>query len=110
MRKASAEPMCVTGHPKLFAALDSYASRKHLKVKARLSNHPRYRLRFTPTYSSWLTQVERWLGIISQGAIRRGFFGRVKELIQEIDQIVSACCDSGEPFVWQATAEDDRRF
>ena len=51
---------------------DNYATHKHAKVKAWLAARPRYHLRFTPTYSSWLNQVERWFGLISQQAIRRG--------------------------------------
>ena len=35
---------------------DNYATHKHPKVKAWLASHPRYRLHFTPTYSSWLNQ------------------------------------------------------
>ena len=89
----------------LHLVLDNYASHKHPKVKARLLNHPRYHLHFTPTYSSWLKQVERWFGIISQRAIRRSSFGSVKELVQKIDQFVSAYNETCEPFVWQATAE-----
>jgi putative transposase len=89
----------------LHLVLDNYASHKHPKVKAWLLNHPRYHLHFTPTYSSWLNQVERWFGIITQRAIRRGSFGSVKELVQKIDQFVSAYNEDCEPFDWQATAE-----
>ena len=64
----------------LHLVLDNYSSHKHPKVKTWLLNHPRYHLHFTPTYSSWLNQVERWFGLITQRAIRRGSFGSVKEL------------------------------
>jgi len=68
----------------LHLVLDNYGSRKHPKVKTWLLNHPRYHLHFTPTYSSWLNQVERWFGLITQRAIRRGSFGSVKELVEKI--------------------------
>ncbi len=89
----------------LHVVLDTYGSHKHPKVKGWLLNHPRYHLHFTPTYSSWLNQVERWFGLISQRAIRRGSFGSVKELVQKIDQFVSAYNEHCTPFAWQATAE-----
>jgi len=89
----------------LHLVLDNYASHKHPKVKTWLLNHPRYHLHFTPTYSSWLNQVERWFGLITQRAIRRGSFGSVKELVQKIDQFVEAYNESCKPFMWQATAE-----
>jgi hypothetical protein len=49
--------------------------------------------------------VERWFGIITQQAIRRGSFGSVKELVEKIDQFVSAYNETCEPFMWLATAE-----
>jgi len=45
---------------------------------------------YTPTYASWLNQVERRFGIITQRAIRRGSFSRVKQLIAKIGQFVAA--------------------
>ena len=89
----------------LHVVLDNYASHKHPKVKAWLLRHPRYHLHFTPTYSPWLNQVERWFALITQRAIRRGSFGGVKELVQKIDQFVTAYNQDCKPFSWQATAE-----
>jgi putative transposase len=89
----------------LHIVLDNYASHKHPKVKAWLLNHPRYHLHFTPTYSSWLNQVERWFALITQRAIRRGSFGSVKELVQKIDQFVAAYNHDCKPFMWHASAQ-----
>jgi len=89
----------------LHLVLDNYATHKHAKVKTWLLNHPRYHLHFTPTYSSWLNQVERWFGLITQRAIRRGSFGSVKELVEKIDQFVKVYNKTCKPFVWEATAE-----
>ena len=89
----------------LHLVLDNYASHKHPKVKSWLLNHPRYHLHFTPTYSSWLNQVERWFALITQRAIRRGSFGSVKELVQKIDQFVRAYNENCKPFMWHATAD-----
>ena len=40
---------------------DNYATHKHAVVHQWLDKHPRFHLHFTPTSSSWLNQVERWL-------------------------------------------------
>ena len=85
--------------------LDNYSTHKHAKVKGWLASHPRFHLHFTPTYSSWLNQVERWFAIITQRAIRRGSFRSVKELVQKIDQFVAAYNKNATPFMWYATAD-----
>ena len=54
---------------------------KHSKVRAWLAQRTRYHIHYTPTYSSWLNQVERRFALISQRAIRRGPFGSVKDLV-----------------------------
>jgi putative transposase len=85
--------------------LDNYASHKHPKVRAWLARRPRYHLHFTPTYSSWLNQVERWFGLITQRAIRRGSFTSVKELVGKIEEFVTHYNRKARPFMWTATAE-----
>src|ERR1700747_927603 len=60
--------------------VDNYATHKHPKVRAWLARRPRYHMHYTPTYSSWLNQVERWFGLITQRAIRRGSFTSVRDL------------------------------
>ena len=42
---------------------DNYATHKHPRVKAWLARHPRYHIHYTPTYASWLNQVERWFAL-----------------------------------------------
>ena len=85
--------------------IDNYAMHKHARVKAWLAKRPRYHVHFTLTYSSWLNQVERWFGLITQRAIRRGSFRIVRELIQRIDTFVTRYNRTSTPFVWTATAE-----
>ena len=46
----------------LHLILDNYGTHKHDAVKAWLAKHPRFKLHFTPTSSSWLNLVERWFG------------------------------------------------
>ena len=85
--------------------VDNYCTHKHAKVRGWLAARPRYHVHFTPTYASWLNQVERWFGIITQRAIRRGTFKNVKELTAKIEQFVSNYNKNTTPFSWTATAD-----
>jgi putative transposase len=85
--------------------LDNYATHKHPKVRAWLARRPRYHVHFTPTYASWLNQVERWFGLITQQAIRRGSFRTVRELVRRIDTFVTRYNRTATPFAWTATAD-----
>jgi putative transposase len=85
--------------------VDNYATHKHRKVKSWLAARPRYQVHYTPTYSSWLNQVEIWFNIITQKAIRRGSFSSVKKLIEKIDYFVKTYNIEANPFAWTATAD-----
>ena len=81
------------------------ARRVRRAAEAWLARHPRYRLHFTPTYSSWLNQIERWFALITQQAIRRGSFRNVRELVPKIDAYVAHYNAHKRPFVRTATAD-----
>ena len=85
--------------------VDNYCTHKHAKVRAWLAQRSRFHVHYTPTYASWLNQVERWFGIITQRAIRRGSFSNVKELIAKIEQFVAAYNKTKATFNWTATAD-----
>jgi putative transposase len=85
--------------------VDNYGTHKHPRVKRWLAAHPRFHVHFTPTYASWLNQVEIWFNRITQQAIRRGTFRSVKELVEKIDQYVRTSNTHAQPFVWTATAD-----
>jgi putative transposase len=85
--------------------VDNYATHKHPRVKRWLALRPRFHVHFTPTYASWLNQVEIWFNRITQQAIRRGTFQSVKELVARIDQFVRSSNTQSQPFVWTATAD-----
>ena len=84
---------------------DNHATHKHAKVQRWLAARPRFHVHFTPTYASWLNQVEIWFNRITQQAIRRGTFRSVKELVAKIDNFVQNSNATARPFVWTATAE-----
>lgn len=85
--------------------IDNYATHRHAKVKRWLAARPRYHVHYTPTYSSWLNQVETWFNLITQRAIRRGSFRSVKQLVQKIETFVENHNKGAQPFTWTATAE-----
>lgn len=85
--------------------VDNYATHKHAKVKRWLGARPRYHIHYTPTYSSWINQVEIWFNIITQKAIRRGSFSCVGELVDKIQRFTDAYNPEAQPFMWTATAD-----
>ena len=96
---------CIPAELDVHLIVDNYATHKHSKVRTWLAQRPRYQIHYTPTYSSWLNQVERWFGLITQRAIRRGSFRSVKELVEKIDAFVQHYNRSHRPFIWTATPE-----
>jgi transposase len=85
--------------------VDNYSTHKHARVKAWLARRPRWHIHFIPTYSSWLNQVERFFGLITEKAIRRGSFRSVKELVEKIDHFVTHYNQHCQAFLWTATAD-----
>ena len=84
---------------------DNYAIHRHAKVWAWLAKRPRFHVHFTPTYSSWINQVERWFGLISQRAIERGSFTSVTDLAHCIHAFTREYNQNANPFAWIATAQ-----
>ena len=83
---------------------DNHATHKHPKVKAWLAKHPRFHLHFTPTSASWLNQVERFFGLITEQRIRRGVFHSVDELEAAIHDYLEHHNADPKPFSWTASA------
>jgi transposase len=86
--------------------VDNYATHKHPKVKAWLAKHPRFRLHFTPTSASWLNLVERFFGLVTEEAIRRGVFKSVADLEAAIEAYLEHHNADPKPFIWTAPAAD----
>ena len=95
----------VPAHLDIHLVVDNYATHKHPKVKRWLAARPRYHVHFTPTYSSWLNQVEIWFNLITRRSIRRGTFRSVKQLVDRIDHFVQTYNSKSHPFAWTATAD-----
>ena len=85
--------------------MDNYSTHKHEKLRAWFARNPRYHIHFTPTYSSWLNQVEAWFSIITRKTIRRNSFRSIKDLVRAIDEFVHHYNKNSKPFAWTATAD-----
>ena len=91
------------GTPKaldLHLIADNYATHKHPTDKAWLAKHPRFHMHFTPTSASWLNQVERFFGRITDERIRRGVFNSVGELETAIMDYLDHHNVQPKPFLW----------
>jgi transposase len=86
--------------------LDNYGAHKTQKVKNWLLRHPRFTLHFTPTYSSWLNQVERFFAALTETQLRRGTHRSVAELEAAIRRYLDHVNDDPKPFVWTKSADD----
>ncbi|MHB8383832.1 MAG: IS630 family transposase, partial [Candidatus Binataceae bacterium] len=98
-------------YPKLELHLicDNYGTHKHPAVKQWLAAHRRFHLHFTPTSASWLNLVERWFGLITSQAIRRGSFQSVAQLEHAIARFLADWNEHAQPFVWTKSARHIKR-
>jgi len=85
---------------------DNYGTHKTPAIKAWLAKHPRVHLHFTPTGSSWINQVERWFGFLTDQMIRRGVHQSVQALEHDIREWIKTWNEDPKPFVWKKTAEE----
>jgi len=85
---------------------DNYGTHKTPAIKSWLAKHPRVHMHFTPTGSSWLNQVERWFGFLTDQKIRRGAHKSVQALEADIRSWIRSWNDNPKPFVWKKSAEE----
>lgn len=85
---------------------DNYSTRKHPTVKRWLAAHPRFHMHFTPTYSSWLNQVERWFGLLTDTRLRRATHTSLRALENDLRAWTAAWNDDPTPFIWTKTADE----
>jgi transposase len=85
---------------------DNLATHKTPEVQDWLARHPRFRLHFTPTGSSWINQVERWFGYLTSQLLRRGVHKSVQALEADIRAWIENWNQDPRPFAWTKTAEE----
>jgi transposase len=85
--------------------MDNYGTHKLPKVQRWLARRPRYHLHFTPTSASWLNQVARFFGLLTERRMRRGTCGGVRELESAIRDYLAHHNQDPQPFKWTADAD-----
>ncbi|MFB8036167.1 IS630 family transposase [Streptomyces sp. NPDC056004] len=85
---------------------DNYATHNTAEIRTWLGKHPRFHVHFTPTGSSWMNQVERWFGLLTDKLIRRGAHTSVKALEQDIRAWIDGWNENPRPFTWTKTADE----
>src|SRR5919106_1884942 len=86
--------------------LDNLSAHRAPVVHRWLLRHTRFHLHFTPTYASWLNLVERFFGLLTEKALRRGSHTSVPQLREAILAYVNAHNGNGAPFKWTKTADE----
>src|SRR6476660_4802291 len=80
--------------------VDNLSAHKTKRVRAFLDAHPRVQLHFTPTYSSWLNQVELWFAKIERDLLARGIFTSVADLARKIRRYIRHYNKTAKPVRW----------
>jgi len=87
---------------------DNLAAHKTQAVRDWLAAHPRVPLHYTPTYSSWLNQVELWFAKIERDCIARGIFTSTTDLRRKLMQYIRAHNKTCRPFRWSYSTPGHR--
>jgi transposase len=85
---------------------DNYGTHKSPAIKAWLQRHPRFHVHHTPTYASWINQVERWFAYLTMDLLQRSDHRSVQALERDIRDWVKAWNENPQPFIWTKTAEE----
>jgi transposase len=96
----------VQKHLDLHLIMDNYGTHKTAEVQTWLAKHPRFKLHFIPTSSSWLNLVERFFAEITGKRIRRGAFASVAELETAIEDYLLRHNANAKPYVWTKSAAE----
>jgi transposase len=86
--------------------MDNYATHKTPLIRRWLARRPRWHVHLTPTSSSWLNQVERFFGLLTDKQIRRGIHRSVAALHTTIADFITQHNADPRPFRWTKSAED----
>jgi transposase len=81
--------------------LDNFSAHKTDLVKQFLKENPNVMLHYTPTYSSWLNQVESWFSKLQRDIIDRGVFTSVADLRRKILRYIRLYQKTAKPFQWK---------
>jgi len=83
--------------------LDNLSTHKTKRVNEFLADHPKVHFHFTPTYSSWLNQVELWFSKIERDLIHRGIFTSTEDLSRQLMNYITQHNHDPRPIKWKYT-------
>ena len=93
-------------HKDLHVIVDNLPLHKHPEVKEWVARRRRLTLHFTPTYASWLNQIEIWFRIFSRDVVKGGVWHSKQELVDQIMlHIKRYNRDRAHPFTWTYTGK-----
>jgi transposase len=87
---------------------DNLSAHKTKNVFEFLQAHPTVRIHYTPTYSSWLNQVEIWFSKIQRDVIARGIFTSTTDLSRKLIRYIKQYNKTATPFRWRVKNADNR--
>jgi transposase len=90
----------------VYLVCDNLSTHKTPAINDWLARHPRFHMHFTPTGSSWINQVERWFGFLTDQLLRRGVHKSVEALEKDVREWIKMWNEDPKPFVWRKTAEE----
>ena len=96
----------VPAHLDVHVIMDNYSTHKSPLIRNWFAKRPRFQVHFTPTYGSWLNQVERWFATLTQRQIKRGSHRTVVELERAIKSFIAQHNSDPRPFHWVKTADE----
>ena len=96
-------------HRAIHIIVDNLSAHKTQQVRTFLAAHPTVHLHYTPTYSSWLNQVELWFSKIERDVIARGIFTSTRDLARKLRRYIQRYNREAKPFRW-TYADPSRRI
>jgi putative transposase len=91
---------------KLHIIADNLSIHKHKDVQEWLAGKRKIQLHFTPTYSSWLNQIEIWFNILSKDVVKGGIWQSSEQLSAQLMEYVKTYnATRAKPFRWTYTGE-----
>ena len=85
--------------------VDNYATHKTELIRKWLAKRPRFHLHFTSTSASWLNQMERWFGLLTEKQLQRGVHRSTRELETAIYHYLEVTNENPKLFAWTKTAD-----
>jgi transposase len=86
--------------------IDNAGTHKTKRIRDWFAKRPRWHIHFTPTSASWINQVERFFGLLTDRQVRRGTYRSTAELEAAIQAYIDAHNAKPKPFRWTKSADD----